>query len=38
MRENLDVFDFVLDPQDLAEISILDEGPGAGIDSDVAGH
>ena len=38
MRENLDVFDFALDPQDLAEISILDEGPGAGIDSDLAGH
>jgi 2,5-diketo-D-gluconate reductase A len=38
MRENLDVFDFALDPQDLAEISILDEGPGAGNDSDVSGH
>ena len=38
MRENLDVFDFALDPQDLAEMSILDEGPGAGNDSDVTGH
>ncbi|MGK3955617.1 aldo/keto reductase [Arthrobacter sp. R4] len=38
MRENLDVFDFALDPQDLAEMSILDEGPGAGNDSDVSGH
>jgi 2,5-diketo-D-gluconate reductase A len=38
MRENLDVFDFALDPQDLAEISILDEGPGAGNDSDLTGH
>lgn len=38
MRENLEVFDFALDPQDLAEMSILDEGPGAGIDSDVTGH
>ncbi|WP_457965132.1 aldo/keto reductase [Arthrobacter sp. D1-29] len=38
MKENLDVFDFALDPQDLAEISILDEGPDAGIDSDVSGH
>lgn len=38
MRENFDVFDFALDPQDLAEMSILDEGPGAGIDSDVTGH
>ncbi|WP_411375293.1 aldo/keto reductase [Arthrobacter sp. MPF02] len=38
MRENLDIFDFVLDPQDLAELAILDEGPGAGNDSDVTGH
>ena len=38
MRENFDVFDFALDPQDLAEMSILDEGPGAGNDSDVTGH
>ena len=38
MRENLDIFDFALDPQDLAELSILDEGPGAGNDSDVTGH
>ncbi|WP_258804582.1 aldo/keto reductase [Pseudarthrobacter sp. NS4] len=38
MRENLDIFDFALDPQDLAELSILDEGPDAGHDSDVTGH
>jgi 2,5-diketo-D-gluconate reductase A len=38
MRENLDIFDFALDPQDLAELSILDEGPGAGNDSDTTGH
>ncbi|MDR7158061.1 aldo/keto reductase [Arthrobacter sp. BE255] len=38
MRENLDVFDFALDPQDLAELAILDEGPGAGNDSDLTGH
>lgn len=38
MRENLDIFDFALDPQDLAELAILDEGPGAGNDSDVTGH
>ena len=38
MADNLDVFDFVLDPQDLAELSILDEGPGAGNDSDKTGH
>lgn len=38
MAENLDVFDFALDPQDLAELSVLDEGPGAGNNSDVTGH
>ena len=38
MRENLDIFDFTLDPQDLAELAILDEGPDAGNDSDVTGH
>jgi 2,5-diketo-D-gluconate reductase A len=38
MRENLDVFDFALDAQDLAEIAIMDEGPGAGNDSDLTGH
>jgi 2,5-diketo-D-gluconate reductase A len=38
MRENLDIFNFTLDPQDLAELAILDEGPGAGNDSDVTGH
>lgn len=38
MAENLDVFDFALDPQDLAEIAILDDGPEAGNDSDVTGH
>jgi 2,5-diketo-D-gluconate reductase A len=38
MRENLDVFDFALDPLDLAEIAVLDEGPGAGNDSDATGH
>ena len=26
------------DPQDLAELSILDEGPDAGNDSDTTGH
>lgn len=38
MAENMDVFDFALDPQDLAELSVLDEGPGAGNDSDTTGH
>jgi 2,5-diketo-D-gluconate reductase A len=38
MAENLDIFDFALDSQDLAEMAILDEGPDAGNDSDVTGH
>jgi len=38
LRQNLDIFDFALDPQDLAELAILDEGPGAGNDSDATGH
>ncbi|NUT72585.1 aldo/keto reductase [Pseudarthrobacter sp. C4D7] len=38
MAENLDIYNFTLDPQDLAELSILDEGPGAGNDSDKTGH
>ncbi len=38
MRENLDIFDFALDAQDLAELAILDEGPNAGNDSDITGH
>jgi 2,5-diketo-D-gluconate reductase A len=38
MKANLDVFDFSLDPLDLAEIAVLDDGPEAGIDSDVSGH
>lgn len=38
MRQNLEVFDFALEPQDLAELAVLDEGPGAGNDSDRTGH
>ena len=38
LRENLDIFDFTLDPADLTAITALDQGPGAGVDSDVDGH
>jgi 2,5-diketo-D-gluconate reductase A len=38
MRQNLDIFDFALDPQDLAELAILDDGPDAGNNSDTTGH
>ena len=38
LRENLDIFDFMLDADDLAAIATLDQGPGVGVDSDVDGH
>lgn len=38
MKENIDVFGFALDDEDLAAISTLDEGPEAGVNSDVQGH
>lgn len=38
MQENLEIFDFTLDSADLAELEVLDEGPDAGVNSDVQGH
>jgi 2,5-diketo-D-gluconate reductase A len=38
LAANLDVFDFALDADDLAAIATLDQGPDAGVDSDVVGH
>jgi 2,5-diketo-D-gluconate reductase A len=38
MKENLEIFDFALEPQDLEEFAALDEGPDAGNDSDTTGH
>ncbi|CAM5447936.1 aldo/keto reductase [Leifsonia shinshuensis] len=38
MAENLAVFDFELDADDLAAIDSLDEGGNAGVDSDHSGH
>ncbi|ABM09745.1 aldo/keto reductase [Paenarthrobacter aurescens] len=38
MRENLDIFDFELDHDDLTRLQTLDAGPDAGVDSDVQGH
>ncbi|ANF32323.1 oxidoreductase [Leifsonia xyli] len=38
MAENLAVFDFELDADDLAALETLDEGPDAGVDSDRTGH
>ena len=38
MAENLAVFDFELDTDDLATLDGLDQGPDAGVDSDRTGH
>lgn len=38
MAENLAVFDFALDTDDLAALEGLDQGPDAGVDSDSSGH
>jgi 2,5-diketo-D-gluconate reductase A len=38
LRENLDLFDFSLDSADVAALAALDQGAGAGVDSDVTGH
>jgi 2,5-diketo-D-gluconate reductase A len=38
MAQNLAVFDFELDADDLTAFDTLDEGPAAGVDSDRTGH
>ena len=38
LRENLDVFDFELSDEQIAELSALDQGLAAGVDSDKTGH
>jgi 2,5-diketo-D-gluconate reductase A len=38
IKENIDVFSFTLDHEDLTAIETLDEGPEAGVNSDVQGH
>ncbi|MCG5213911.1 aldo/keto reductase [Streptosporangium soli] len=38
MRANIDVFDFELTPEEVAELSSLDRGEAAATDSDLAGH
>ncbi len=38
MAENIAIFDFALDANDLAVIATLSEGPDAGVDSDHGGH
>ncbi len=38
IRENIDVFDFSLGPEEVAAISALDRGEAGSLDSDVFGH
>ncbi|MGV8894919.1 MAG: aldo/keto reductase [Rhodoglobus sp.] len=38
MVENISIFDFELDADDLAALATLDLGPGAGVNSDSDGH
>jgi 2,5-diketo-D-gluconate reductase A len=38
LKENIDVFGFALDAEDLIALETLDEGPEAGVNSDVQGH
>lgn len=38
LKENLDVFGFALDREDMSAIATLDAGADAGVDSDVQGH
>ncbi len=38
MVDNLEIFDFALDADDLALVETLSGGPGAGVDSDHSGH
>jgi 2,5-diketo-D-gluconate reductase A len=38
MKENIDIFDFALTPEEVGEISGLDQGESAATDSDVVGH
>jgi 2,5-diketo-D-gluconate reductase A len=38
MKENLDVFGFALDHEEMSAIATLDAGADAGVDSDVQGH
>jgi 2,5-diketo-D-gluconate reductase A len=38
MADNLGVFDFELDADDLVQLAALSGGPDAGVDSDRTGH
>lgn len=38
MKENISIFDFELDTEDMQAIDTLDAGQDAGVDSDIQGH
>lgn len=38
LRQNLDIFDFELTPQQVADITAVDQGESAAVDSDAFGH
>ena len=38
IRQNIEIFDFSLTPEDVAAISALDQGEAAAVDSDTFGH
>jgi 2,5-diketo-D-gluconate reductase A len=38
LRENIDIFDFALTPEEAAELASLDRGEEAAYDSDLGGH
>lgn len=38
LAQNLELFDFELDADDLAALAELDQGPDAGVDSETTGH
>lgn len=38
LKDNIDVFEFALSDEEMAEIATLSRGPDAGVDSDTMGH
>jgi 2,5-diketo-D-gluconate reductase A len=38
IRQNIEIFDFALSPEDVAAISAFDQGESAAVDSDRVGH
>jgi 2,5-diketo-D-gluconate reductase A len=38
IAQNIDIFDFALTEAQVAALTALDRGPGAGVDSDIDGH